>query len=82
MQLRTRASDPLNKGKAVMEVPDSEDDDGLLTDSDFEGLLNIEEVERYVSDSESEDVELNSRKGSSRRVKRRVQERVEQLDKE
>nr|GEW52970.1 DNA repair protein RAD16-like [Tanacetum cinerariifolium] len=82
MQLRSRASDPLNKGKAVMEVPDSEDDDGLLSDSDFEGLLNIEEVERYVSDSESEDVELNSRKGSSRRVRRRVQERVEQLDEE
>lgn len=44
------------------------------------GILNNEEVGMYVSDSQSEDYELNSRKGSSRRVRRRVQERVEQLD--
>ncbi|PWA62436.1 helicase protein with RING/U-box domain-containing protein [Artemisia annua] len=85
MQLRSRASDPLNKGKAVMEVPDSEDDEGPLSDSDYsvasvEGILNNEEVGMYVSDSESEDYEPNSRKGSSRRVRRRVQEIQERLE--
>ena len=44
------------------------------------GILNNEEVGMYVSDSESEDYEPNSRKGSSRRVRRRLQERLEQLD--
>ncbi|KAK1418183.1 hypothetical protein QVD17_27325 [Tagetes erecta] len=84
MKLRSRSSDPSNKGKGIMEPSDNEDDDSVFSDSDFsdsshEGIDNSEEVALTdVSDSEVD--EPKRKKTGSWRTKRKVQEREEQSD--
>ncbi|KAJ9551680.1 hypothetical protein OSB04_015725 [Centaurea solstitialis] len=83
MKLRSRSSDPSDKGKSVVELSDYEDDDNSSSDSDYselslEGFDNGEDLD--VEDSEVD--EPKRRKIGSRREKRKNQEREEQLDEE
>lgn len=83
MKLRSRSSDPSNKGKSIMELSDNEDDGYLSPDSDYsefshEALDDGEEVvPDYVSDSEVDEPKM--RKTGSMRGTRKFQEREERL---
>ncbi|KVI02026.1 hypothetical protein Ccrd_019692 [Cynara cardunculus var. scolymus] len=83
MKLRSRSSDPSDKGKSVVEISDYEDDGHSSSDSDYseysqEGLDNDEDL----VEEDSEVDEPKRRKIGSRREKIKNQEREEQLDEE
>ncbi|XP_023757117.1 DNA repair protein RAD16 [Lactuca sativa] len=86
MKLRSRSSDPSDKGKGIMDLSDNEDnghlssEDSDYNESSFEGMENEEVVPDYVTDSE--DDKPKRRKSVSRRWKRKAQESVEQSDEE
>ncbi|KAK9074056.1 hypothetical protein SSX86_006653 [Deinandra increscens subsp. villosa] len=86
MNLRSRSSDPSNKGKSIMELSDNEDGDSLSSDTDFSGFslegTDTDEEEALVDAAGFEVVEPKRRKTSSWRGKRKVQEREEQSDEE
>ncbi|KAL8239398.1 hypothetical protein R6Q59_015965 [Mikania micrantha] len=84
MKLRSRSSDPFNKGKSIMELSDHEGDDSLYSDSDYsesslEGI-NIGEEVVLTDASDFEAEEPKRRKTGSWRGKRKVQNREELSD--